>query len=159
MPFIRRGPHHGRAVVSGTLHCLARRCALGDSLHNISIEQPRRSIPVSCRGRLDLFANSAVLRPKKQSVHMESIRKQNPLPTICRKCARVAPPRAVFAQPRGQESGPVGPGLSSVVHLSNLRHVVYRDAVKEACACSVFRRVAAVVKLNLVPGPHTLITL
>lgn len=53
---------------------------LGDSLHNISIEQPRRSIPVTCRGRLDLFANSAVLRPKKQSVHMESIRKQNPPP-------------------------------------------------------------------------------
>lgn len=39
MPFIRRGAQHGRAVVSSTLHCLARRYASGDSLHNISVEQ------------------------------------------------------------------------------------------------------------------------
>lgn len=68
---IRRGAQHGRAVVSSTL--LALRLGGGGSLHNISMEQPRRSIPVTCRGRLDLFANSAVLRPKKQFVHMESI--------------------------------------------------------------------------------------
>lgn len=157
--FIRRGAQHGRAVVPSTLHRVARRGAWGNNLHNISIEQARRSILVTCRGRLDLFANSAVLRPKKQFVHMESSRKQNLPPPSAGSVPGWPPPRTVFAQPRGQESGPVGPGLSSVVHLSNLRHVVYRDAVKKACACSVFRLVAATVKLNLVPGHHSPLTL
>lgn len=34
-------------------------------------------LTLTCRSRPDLFANYAVLQPKKQFVHMESTRKQN----------------------------------------------------------------------------------
>jgi hypothetical protein len=134
---IRRGAQHGRAVVPSTLHCVARRGAWGNSLHIISIEQPRRSILVTCRGRLDPFANSAVLQPKKQFVHMESSRKQNLPPPSAGSVPGWppprAPPRAVFAQPRGQESGPVGPGLSSVVHLQRCCQEGMRRQCIPAC--------------------------
>lgn len=94
--FTRRGTQHGRAVVPSTLHCVGRRCAWGNSLPNISIEQPRSAILATCRCRLDLFANSAVSRhPKAVCPHGEQS-KTEPALTICRKCARVAPSQDRF---------------------------------------------------------------
>lgn len=63
---------------------------------------------------------------------------------------------------RSPEARKVAPWVQAClrsVHPSDLRHVVYRDAVKRTCACSVFRRVAATVSLNLVPSLHSLFTL
>lgn len=90
---------------------------------------------------------------------MESIRKQNPPPPAAGSVPGWPLQGPFSRSPEARKVAPWVQGLSSVVHLSNLRHVVYRDAVKKACACSVFRRVAAMVKLNLVPGLHTLITI
>lgn len=89
---------------------------------------------------------------------MEGIRKQNPPPQAAGSVPGWPLQGPFSRSPEARKVAPWVQGLSSVVHLSNLRHVVYRDAVKKACACSVFRRVVAMVKLNLAPGLHTLMT-
>ena len=82
---------------------------------------------------------------------MESIRKQNQQPPSAGSVPGW-PLQGPFS--RSPEARKVAPWVQACLRsftLSNLRHVVYRDAVKKAYACSVFRRVAAMVELNLVP--------